>query len=340
MSEGNEGSRRALLTGGAVLLGGVVLAQEGTAEAADGKALLIGRSNKASHGTALTSSGTAATLSVSSTKSAAIKATSSVRKQPAISATNPGDKYGHDGTAVLGRVGPNTSAALNAAVRTAAGTFAGPVGVLGASTTGTVGANHQGIGVAAVSAHPGGYALVAGTSNGATAFFANGDSTLGGNVSVSGTLSKSGGSFKIDHPQDPANKYLYHSFVESPDMKNVYDGVVETNSAGSATVTMPAWFDSLNRDFRYQLTALGAAAPNLHVSSEIANNAFGVAGAQPNQRVCWLVTGIRKDTWANDHRIPVEETKPRSERGTYLYPEGVGKPQTAGLTANTMPRLV
>jgi hypothetical protein len=37
-----------------------------------------------------------------------------------------------------------------------------------------------------------------------------------GDVTISGNLSKSGGSFKIDHPLDPANKYLYHSFVESP----------------------------------------------------------------------------------------------------------------------------
>ena len=34
-------------------------------------------------------------------------------------------------------------------------------------------------------------------------------------------MSKPGGSFKIDHPVDPACKYLYHSFVESPDMMNV-----------------------------------------------------------------------------------------------------------------------
>ena len=52
-----------------------------------------------------------------------------------------------------------------------------------------------------------------------------------GNVDVIGTLSKGGGSFKIDHPLDPANKYLYHSFVESPDMKNMYDGNVTTDDA-------------------------------------------------------------------------------------------------------------
>ncbi|HEY3242950.1 MAG TPA: hypothetical protein VGM03_06310, partial [Phycisphaerae bacterium] len=42
-----------------------------------------------------------------------------------------------------------------------------------------------------------------------------------GNVNVTGTLSKGFGTFKIDHPLDPENKYLYHSFVESPDMKNI-----------------------------------------------------------------------------------------------------------------------
>jgi hypothetical protein len=42
-----------------------------------------------------------------------------------------------------------------------------------------------------------------------------------GDVEVLGTLSKAGGSFKIDHPVDPEHKYLSHSFVESPDMKNI-----------------------------------------------------------------------------------------------------------------------
>ncbi len=39
-----------------------------------------------------------------------------------------------------------------------------------------------------------------------------------GNLSIAGNLSKRGGAFKIDHPLDPENKYLSHSFVESPDM--------------------------------------------------------------------------------------------------------------------------
>jgi hypothetical protein len=62
-----------------------------------------------------------------------------------------------------------------------------------------------------------------------------------GNVDVVGTLSKSAGSFKIDHPQDPANKFLVHSFVESPDMMNVYNGNIKTDASGKAVVQLPAY---------------------------------------------------------------------------------------------------
>ena len=40
-------------------------------------------------------------------------------------------------------------------------------------------------------------------------------------------------------PTRPENKYLYHSFVESPYMKNVYDGNITTNKKGLATVVLP-----------------------------------------------------------------------------------------------------
>jgi hypothetical protein len=86
-------------------------------------------------------------------------------------------------------------------------------------------------------------------------------------------------------------------------------------------VQLPDWFEALNRDFRYQLTALGSAAPNLHVRSEIKNRSFAIAGGRSGQRVSWLVTGIRRDAWANANRIPVEEDKLPAQRGKYLHPE-------------------
>jgi len=146
-----------------------------------------------------------------------------------------------------------------------------------------------------------------------------------GNVNVSGNLTKGGGSFKIDHPLDPANKYLYHSFVESPDMLNIYNGNTTLDAAGEAVVQLPAWFGALNKDFRYQLTCIGGFAP-VYIASEISNNQFKIAGGKPGLKVSWMVTGVRQDAWANAHRIPVEEAKPVSERGYYLHPELVGAP--------------
>jgi hypothetical protein len=148
-----------------------------------------------------------------------------------------------------------------------------------------------------------------------------------GDVNIIGNLSKSGGSFKIDHPLDPANKYLSHSFVESPDMKNVYDGVVTLDAQGEAVVELPEWFQALNRDFRYQLTAIGAPAPNLYVAAEVQGNRFKIAGGIPQMKVSWQVTGVRQDAWANAHRIPVEVEKSARERGHYLHPELHGAAQ-------------
>jgi hypothetical protein len=146
-----------------------------------------------------------------------------------------------------------------------------------------------------------------------------------GTVNIVGTLIKSSGSFRIDHPLDPANKYLYHSFVESPDMKNIYDGTVVLDKHGEAVVTLPDWFEALNRDFRYQLTCVGGYAP-VYVAEEVHHNAFKIAGGKPGLKVSWQLTGIRHDPWADDHRIPVEEAKPAAEQGTYLYPQGYVQP--------------
>lgn len=131
---------------------------------------------------------------------------------------------------------------------------------------------------------------------------------LNGDLHVNGTLFKTAGSFRIDHPLDPTNKYLQHSFVESPDMMNIYNGVVELDRSGRAEVKMPDYFEALNRDFRYQLTPIGSFAP-LYVESEIKNNAFAIAGGRAGLRVSWQVTGIRHDAYANAHRIAVETSK-------------------------------
>ena len=160
-----------------------------------------------------------------------------------------------------------------------------------------------------------------------------------GNVEINGNLSKNGGSFKIDHPLDPANKYLYHSFVESPDMKNVYDGVAVLDGNGQAEIQLPEWFQSLNRDFRYQLTCIGGFAP-VYVAKEISNNRFQIAGGRVGLKISWQVTGIRQDPWANAHRIPVEEEKNEQERGYYLHPELYGQPDEKHVEWARHPQLM
>ena len=180
-------------------------------------------------------------------------------------------------------------------------------------------------------------AFAGGVQNGAnTEVVAN----LVGNVDVQGNLSKGGGSFKIDHPLDPANKYLYHSFVESPDMMNIYNGNANLDSNGEAVVELPAWFSALNKDFRYLLTPIGAPGPGLYIGEEIADNRFKISGGLPGMRVSWQVTGIRQDAWANAHRIPVEEVKADRERGHYLYPELFDQPEEKSIQWARHPELM
>ncbi len=148
-----------------------------------------------------------------------------------------------------------------------------------------------------------------------------------GNVGLTGTLYKGGGAFRIDHPLEPENKYLSHSFVESPDMMNVYNGNIVLDANGESQVELPEWFEALNNDFRYQLTPIGASGPNLYIAEEISENRFRIAGGRPGLKVSWQVTGIRQDPYASANRIVVEEEKPHEEKGYYLHPEAYDQPE-------------
>jgi hypothetical protein len=146
-----------------------------------------------------------------------------------------------------------------------------------------------------------------------------------GNAYFSGNVSKGGGSFVIDHPLDPENQLLYHSFVESPDMMNIYNGNVDLDENGTAWVELPDWFGALNKDFRYQLTPIGAPGPDLYIAQPVTENRFQIAGGSAGMTVSWQVTGIRQDPFAEANRIPVEVDKPEEQRGTYLHPEAWGQ---------------
>ena len=172
------------------------------------------------------------------------------------------------------------------------------------------------------------YSIATGTSGENYGFMSETLSSAGyagffkGRVHITGTLSKAAGSFKIDHPLDPERKWLQHSFVESPDMMNVYNGNVTTDAGGYATLKLPAYFGALNRDFRYQLTVIGKMAQAV-VDREISKNQFRIRTSEGYVKVSWQVTGIRQDAYAKEHPIKVEVLKSLAERGTRSFlPEG------------------
>lgn len=145
------------------------------------------------------------------------------------------------------------------------------------------------------------------------ALFSEGYSRFEGNVYVAGDLDMSGTAsatvkaFKITHPQDEA-KWLRHASVESPEMRNVYEGELVLDRLGKGKVRLPDYFMSLNRNFRYQLTGLGPG--DLWVRSEIDDEGvFEIRSSCPNQKVWWQVTGERKDKWALENPLKVEESK-------------------------------
>jgi len=148
-----------------------------------------------------------------------------------------------------------------------------------------------------------------------------------GRVHVQGTISTSGVKpFKIDHPLDPENRYLMHAAVESDEVLNTYSGNVVLDLRGEAVVGLPEWFETLNTDFRYSLTAVGTPGPGLYVAEEVTGNHFRIAGGTPGGKVSWQITARRNDPGMQLRPFHTEVEKTGEERGTYLDPEAYGQP--------------
>ena len=222
------------------------------------------------------------------------------------------------------------------------GVSAGGIGVVGynknssfAATTG--GGNTYGVygyantigGASTPPVRYGVYGYAAGATTNHAGYFS-------GSVLVTGSIAKASGTFKIDHPQDPENKYLYHSFVESPDMMNIYNGNATTDASGYATVTLPGYFESLNSDFRYQLTVIGTFAQAI-VAQEVSGGSFKIQTNQPNVKVSWQVTGIRQDKYAQAHRVAAEVEKEPQFKGLYLHAAEWGMPESKSIDSKTRP---
>jgi trimeric autotransporter adhesin len=121
-------------------------------------------------------------------------------------------------------------------------------------------------------------------------------------------------------------------------MVNLYNGNVTTDQHGISVVVLPDYFEALNRDFRYQLTVIGQFAQAI-VAQEIEKGRFIIKTDKPSVKVSWQVTGVRRDAFANAHRIQVEEEKPAQERGHYLHPELFGATEEESIGATSHPAM-
>jgi hypothetical protein len=132
-----------------------------------------------------------------------------------------------------------------------------------------------------------------------------------GNVTISGSLTKGSGSFKIDHPLKPDTHHLVHSFVEAPTADNIYRGSVDLVD-GVATVDIDeaarlsgGTFVALNTNTdcwvnnKTGWTAVRATVSGSTLSIEAQDNSCA-------DTVSWLVIGERHDqtmidaTWTDE----------------------------------------
>jgi trimeric autotransporter adhesin len=263
---------------------------------------------------------------------------------------NGGSGDPNNGVAVRGVVSSTNAAVLGINNAVAFGTYTsmGVKGVSNAVSTDATGVYGFGYGKGVAGESSGGYGVygnglnygVYGASgNNAIYGFATRSTAYAGyffgNVHITGTCcGMAEGYSQIDHPLDPANKLLNQSFVQSPEMLDVYNGNATLDATGEAWVQVPDWFEALTRDFRYQLTPIGAPGPNLYVAQELKDHRFKIAGGQPGMKISWLVTGIRRDPYATAHPLQVEQEKQGDDRGNYLYPTEHGQPESKGLDYN------
>ncbi len=242
---------------------------------------------------------------------------------------------------------------------------AGVAGYVGSSSPGSYSAGVRGqnsgtggTGVGVWGSHDGGGWGVYGTTVSGTGLYGWASASSGTNYGVyGGTNSSTSGygvyswgrfaatgtkSFQMDHPLDPENKYLNHFCTEGPEPLNVYSGNVVTDERGYATVTLPAYFDSINRDFRYQLTVVDDAdRPDFvqaKVAQKIRDNRFVVRTSAPTVEVSWRVEAVRNDRWVQAYGFNAEAEKPAEHQGKYLNPELYGQPAEMAAHYQDRPR--
>ena len=246
---------------------------------------------------------------------------SSAALNSAIIGSNTGAGYGVSGQ--IPSTATGSSAVYGNNLRTTGGSGIYGIGVNGVvgetnyrNGFGVYGRNYDALGpltANAVGTYGLGYVGVWGDQSDPNGFsiYANGD------FGAAGTKA-----FSIDHPLDPANKYLRHYSIESNEVLNLYRGTIAFDANGEAVVTLPDYFDVVNTDFSYQLTPIGGYAP-IFIKEKIANGQFVIGGGNPNIEVSWTVFAQRNDPYLQQHPTSkqVEVDKEEWNKGKYLQPD-------------------
>lgn len=228
------------------------------------------------------------------------------------------------GIGVYGRSAGSTGSGLYGVADSATGTGVGVYGT--AISTGGTGvwgeSESRGVrGVASQSSGVGVFGSNPGGGSGHGVFFSNG---------LGGTGTKA---FQMDHPLWPETHILNHFCTEGPEPYNVYRGNVVTDAKGFATISLPDYFDQINRDPTYHLTVIddGEDFVMAKVVSEVQGNRFTIRTSQPRVKVSWRVDGIRNDRWIREHGFRAEQEKAEESKGKYLSPELYGAPEEQGV---------
>jgi len=148
--------------------------------------------------------------------------------------------------------------------------------------------------------------------------------TGAGNLTITGSISKGSGSFKIDHPlpEKKDTHYLVHSFIEGPQADNIYrgkvnlvDGLASVNIDSVAGMT-EGTFVLLNREIQcFTSNETGWTAVKGFVSGNILT--ITAEDQTCTDTISWLVIGERQDQhmmqtdWTDETgKVIVEPTKP------------------------------
>jgi|SRR6516162_9903462 len=145
--------------------------------------------------------------------------------------------------------------------------------------------------------------------------------------------------FKIDHPLDPAHKYLYDSFVESPDMMNIYKrrGYPPCKRRSGDSNAGMVWRSEPRLPLPVYLP--------WRICCGLCRRGTCQQSIQDWRR-SRRPEGILADHWHSSGRLgqrppdPVEEEKSAQERGYYIHPELYGAPEEKQIERPRQPQMM